>query len=84
MAIISTIQDVQVIATLSGDSVSTSVEDVVVNVVQNGGDTLVTTMLGAPGVAGPRGLQGPQGPAGDLNSELDLPDFTLLFDNLLI
>jgi len=39
---------------------------------------------GPRGPKGDQGDQGPIGPPGDPNSEMDLPDFTLIFENQLV
>lgn len=46
--------------------------------------TLKITAAGSPGPRGVAGERGLPGLPGELNGSIDLPDFTLIFDNKLV
>ena len=46
--------------------------------------TVKLVSSGPRGPKGDKGDKGPPGPVGDMNGELDLPDFTLIFENQLV
>lgn len=71
------------LSTIQQQIVITGTTDPEISVVSLPEQTITLEASGPRGPTGPKGDKGDQGPAGNVE-DLDLPDFTLIFDNNLI